>query len=231
MDTEPAMFGRGGGSSSEAEENLDSGFANLVGRLVDSGEGRVDDAGEFDIVEADDGDVFGDAPAGLDEFADDAEGHNVVGGEDGGDAGICSEEFLSEFGADGEGVGTVEDDGFDGIGPGGERPYEAIGAGGHAAVAAGSAEVRDAELAQASQVFGGERTSVFVIGGNRAEGVAGGGVVEQDDGNAAGGEALLLLLVESPDGVHEDAIDALFEKRFDVLHLFFQRYRSRCCRG
>jgi hypothetical protein len=220
MDTELAMLGRGAGSSGEAEKDLDGGFADFVRGLMDSGQGRVDDAGEFDVVEADDGDVFGDAAAGLDEFADDAEGHDVVGGEDGGDVGVCGEEFLSEFGADGEGVGAKEDDGFDGAGADGKRAHEAFGAGGHAAVAARSAEVGDAAVAQASQVFGGERASVFVIGGDCAEGVAGRGVVEQDDGDSAGGEALLLFLVESPDGVHEDAVDALFEERFDVLHLF-----------
>lgn len=68
--------------------------AHIVQGLSDGGEGGVLKRGRLDVVEADHGDILGDAEAGLADGADGAYGGDVIKGEDGGEALGRGEETL-----------------------------------------------------------------------------------------------------------------------------------------
>ncbi len=92
----------------------------------------------------------------------------------------------------------------------------------HIPVMAGTGEVRDLAVAQLQKVLAGEGAARLVIGADGGEGVARRGAVEEDDGNADAGELLQLLPGEGRDGIHQDAIDALFHERLHVAQLLFR---------
>ena len=97
-----AVCGFGGFACEFAEEEGGGEGAHGFERLADGGEAGDVEGGGFDVVVAEDGDVFGDAEAGVVEGADGADGGDVVEAEDGGEGGAGGEEFLdagvSDFG-------------------------------------------------------------------------------------------------------------------------------------
>ena len=66
--------------------------AHLLDRLADAGEGGLGRGRDRRVVEADDGDVLGDASTGGRQDRQGAGGHEVRGGEDGIDVGARGEE-------------------------------------------------------------------------------------------------------------------------------------------
>ena len=76
------------------EEGAEGGVCDLGAGEAEGGEGRHGVGAELDVVEADDGDVAGDAEAELADCAHGADGGEVVGGEDCGGAGAGLEDAL-----------------------------------------------------------------------------------------------------------------------------------------
>ena len=86
--------------------------------MTDSGEARGLVGGRGDVVEADDGDVFGAAEAGVRDGADGADGGDVVEAEDGGEVAGAGEEVaydgIAEFRGPGVGFEIDAELGVDG---------------------------------------------------------------------------------------------------------------------
>ncbi len=76
------------------EDGLGGKGAHGAQRLADGGEGGILEGGGLDVVEADDGDILGDAEAGFAEGADGADGGDVVEGEEGGEVLLGGEQAL-----------------------------------------------------------------------------------------------------------------------------------------
>lgn len=84
VDVACCAFRRGWGVDL-VEDGLSGEDAHLMEWLADGGEAGVLEGGGLDVVEAYDGDVIGDAEAGLAKRADGCDSGDVVEGEEGGE--------------------------------------------------------------------------------------------------------------------------------------------------
>ena len=89
------------------EERFGRGASHELERLADGGDARDVEGGGLDVVEADDGDVVGDAEAGVVEGADAAHGGDVVEAEDGGELALAGDEVVDAGVADLGGGGVL----------------------------------------------------------------------------------------------------------------------------
>ena len=157
--------------SDDVEQQLRRGGPHLDGRLVDGRERDRGRTGEVDVVVADDRHVVGHADAGERQSLQDAESHEVVGGEDGVGA-LSLRQVHQLFGAGSTSVG-VHGDRLD------ERELGAVvlidrgscrgEAVLHLRQARRAADEPDPAAADGEEVLGGEQATGLVVDGDRRE--------------------------------------------------------------
>jgi len=76
------------------QEDFGSGPAHFAQGLANGGQGGILEGGALNVVESDDGDIFGNVASGLVQGADRAHGGNIVEGEQGGEFLSRSEQYL-----------------------------------------------------------------------------------------------------------------------------------------
>lgn len=199
------------------DEDLDGFAGELYLRHADGGEGRVDELGEVDVVEADDGHVFGDAEAACLEGAEGADGHEVVGAEDGGGRLGVVEQFGHAGHAAFELVVAFDDELFFGDAAGGGHGLvEGDAAEGGGVLVEGSADEADLGVAEGDEVADGLFHAVAVVD---HDGVLGEGLlgdVDEDHGDVAGGEVAEdgVFDAEGHDG---DAVDVALDEATEAV--------------
>jgi len=165
----------------------------------------------MDIVEADEGEVVGNAKIGFEEGVLNADGGHVVGAHDGGWPVGQLEDLLHSVAAAIEGVIAFDEPLGIGLDAGG---LEAAEEGGLAAYG-GAAGERAADEADVAVAEDGEMLNAFVDAGAIVDGEdaverARGGGVDEDEGDVVGGEAIEEEVFDA-EGHDGDAVDLALE--------------------
>ena len=175
----------------------------------------------MNVVEADDGDIVGDAQAGAIDGVLDSDGGHIVGAHDGGGHGLESEELGHGGHASFEGVIALDDAGgiewdatlFERLGECGEA-----GLGGVQPSRTG--DEGDVAMAERGEVLHALTDAVMVVHLEQADAVAFGADVDEDERNVTLGELVEQWLFDSK-GHDGDAIDLALQHAADtVRHAF-----------
>ena len=196
----------------EAREQVIDGLGGEVAAgHADGGEGRDGVFGEMNVVEADEGEVVGDAKVGFEESVLDADCGHVVGTHDGGGPGGEREDFVHGIAAAVERVIALDEPVGIGLEAGRLKATEE---GGLAALR-GAARERAADEADVAMAEHGEVLDAFVDAGavvdgeDTIEGACGGGV-DEDERDVFGGETIQEEVFDA-EGHDGDAVDLALE--------------------
>ena len=113
LDGEVELLGGEVGAAVEArEEELCGLFAGALDGLADDGEGGAEDVSEGEVVEADEGELFGDVDVERGDGVEDVARGEAVGGEDGGGRVGAAEDGAQEVEGGGFAAASEKDSGL-----------------------------------------------------------------------------------------------------------------------
>lgn len=204
------------------EEAAGGAFSHFFAGVFDGGHFGLDDACDGVVVEADDGDVFGDADAGVFEGLHADGAAEVVGDEEAVGHGFSLEELFG--GADAIGFAEVSDDEVGGIEfdaffrEGEFVAFEAVGV--YVSVKVGC-DMCDVFAALFEEVVGGFFAGADVVDDDAGSGVVFFDAIEEDDGDIFLDEGFVVVEI---DGIEceggDEAVDAFVKKVVGVGGFF-----------
>ena len=200
----------------DGAERLEGSASQISAGHLHGGQGRIDELGEMDVVEADDRHVFGNLESGAGEHAESADRRHIVGAHDGGGSFGQRQQMLHGVHAALEGVIALDQP----LGVGANtdlfhRLDEGDLAGLGRTLAERPADKGDVAVAESSEMLHALADSLAVVDDESAHERTGRAGIDEDHGDVARAELLEQRLLDA-EGHDGDAFDVALEHAADT---------------